>query len=141
VRPAIGGLRVDRTRTERVETVFQAMADNGYATSTIDHAWSYLNQACQFALRRRRIKTNPVADVLLPTARPSRRRKSLTIEQVQTLLTVAIPKDPRPALWLTGLMCGLRPGELTGLRWPLVEIDSDDPHLRPRQGCRSCRPR
>ena len=42
---------------------------------------------------------------------------------------MAIPKDPRPALWLTGLVCGLRPGELTGLRWPLVNIDSDDPHL------------
>jgi integrase len=65
---------------------------------------------------------------------PGRRRaatgaSSFTIEQVQTLLTVAIPNDPRPALWLTGLMCGLRPGELTGLRWPLVDIDSDEPHL------------
>jgi hypothetical protein len=53
---------------------------------------------------------------LLPTARPPRKRKSFTIEQVQTLLTVAIPKDSRPALWLTGLMCGPRPSELTGLR-------------------------
>jgi integrase len=129
VRPEIGGLWVDRTQTERLEKVFTKMADAGYATSTIDHAWQYLNQACQYALRRRKIKTNPVADVLLPTARPSRQRKSLTIEQVQALLTVAIPKDPRPALWLTGLMCGLRPGELTGLRWPLVDIDSDDPHI------------
>jgi integrase len=67
--------------------------------------------------------------VLLPTARPPRQRKSFTIAQVQTLLTVAISKDPRPALWLTGLMCGLRPGELAGLRWPLVDIDSDDPHV------------
>jgi site-specific recombinase XerC len=73
------------------------MDDNGYATSTIDHAWSYLNQACQNALRHRKIKTNPVADVLLPTARPPRQRKSLSVEQVQTLLTVVIPKDPRPA--------------------------------------------
>ena len=32
-------------------------------------------------------------------------------------------------MWLTGLMCGPRPGELTGLRWPLVDIDSDDPHI------------
>ena len=83
VRPVIGGLRVDRTRTERVETVFQAMADNGYATSTIDHAWSYLNQACLLALRHRKIKTNPVADVLLPQARAPRQRKSFTIEQVR----------------------------------------------------------
>jgi hypothetical protein len=48
------------------------MDDNGYATSTIDHTWSYLNQACQYTLRQRKIKTNPVADVLLPTARPPR---------------------------------------------------------------------
>ena len=43
-------------------------------------------------LRRRRIKPNPVADVLLPTARPPRQRKSLTIEQVQTLLTWQSPR-------------------------------------------------
>ena len=33
VRLVIGRLRVDRTRTERVEQVLQKMADNGYATS------------------------------------------------------------------------------------------------------------
>jgi hypothetical protein len=38
VRPQIGGLRVDRTQTPRVEQVFAVMADGGYATSTIDHA-------------------------------------------------------------------------------------------------------
>jgi integrase len=26
-------------------------------------------------------------------------------------------------------MCGLRPGELAGLRWPLVDIDSDSPNI------------
>lgn len=33
VRPAIGPLWVDRTSTERLERVFAAMADDGYATS------------------------------------------------------------------------------------------------------------
>ena len=32
-------------------------------------------------------------------------------------------------MWLTGLMCGLRPGELAGLRWPFVDRDSDNPSL------------
>lgn len=32
-------------------------------------------------------------------------------------------------MWLTGLMCGLRPGELAGLRWPFVDIDSDESNL------------
>ncbi len=129
VRPVIGHQWVDRTTTERLEALFKDMADNKYATSTIDRTWNYLNQACQHAQRARRIKTNPAADVLLPARRPSKPRKSLTLEQAEKLITKGIPKDPRPAMWLTGLMCGLRPGELAGLRWPFVDIDSDEPSL------------
>jgi integrase len=32
-------------------------------------------------------------------------------------------------MWLTGLMCGLRPGELIGLRWPYVHLDDENPRL------------
>lgn len=129
VRPVIGHQWVDRTTTERLEALFRDMADRKYATSTIDRTWNYLNQACQHAQRARRIKTNPTADVLLPAKRPSKPRKSLTIEQAEKLITVGIPKDARPAMWLTGLMCGLRPGELAGLRWPFIDIESDEPSL------------
>jgi integrase len=129
VRPAIGVLWVDRTRTERIEKLFGRMAEGGYATSTIDHAWDYLNQACHHALRRQRIKRNPVEDALLPEARPAKQRKSLTIEQARRILFESIPADPHPAMWLTGLMCGLRPGELAGLRWPFVDIESGDPAI------------
>ncbi|MEO1064747.1 MAG: site-specific integrase [Actinomycetota bacterium] len=129
VLPVIGELRVDRTTTRRLEELFQSMSDRGYATSTIDRNWNYLNQALQFGVRERRIKTNPAADVLLPAMKPSKQRKSFTVEQAQVLLTEAIPADPRPAMWLTALMCGLRPGELAGLRWPFVDVDSDHPSL------------
>lgn len=129
VRPVIGALWVDRTSTERLESLFSAMAERGYATSTIDRNWNYLNQACQHAQRQRTIKTNPAANVLLPERRASKPRKSFTIEQAQRLLTDAIPADSRPAMWLTGLMCGLRPGELAGLRWCFVDVDSDQPSI------------
>lgn len=129
VLPVIGKLRVDRTSTERLEELFNSMAASDYATSTIDRNWNYLNQACQLALRERRIRTNPAAGVLLPAVRPSKPRKSFTTEQAERLLAEAIPADSRPAMWLTGLMCGLRPGELAGLRWPYVDIDSDAPTI------------
>lgn len=55
-----------------MEQVFPMMADAGYATSTIDHTWTYLNQACLYAQRRgTTIKTRTAADVLLPEARPA----------------------------------------------------------------------
>jgi integrase len=129
VRPALGALWVDRTTTERIESLFARMAEAGYATSTIDRTWGYLNQACQYALRGRRIRTNPVQDALLPEARPPKQRKALTVDQVRGILLQAIPEDPNPAMWLTGLMCGLRPGELAGLRWLFVDIDSDEPTI------------
>lgn len=105
------------------------MARDGYSTSTVDRTWLYLNQACQWALRQRQIKTNPAAEALLPAARPAKARKSLTIEQAQRLLVDAIPGSTRPAMWVTGLMCGLRPGELAGLRWPFVDIDGNHPSI------------
>jgi hypothetical protein len=52
------------------------------------------------ALRRGVIKANPAADVLLPAARPPRKRKSFTAEEVGRLLRV--PQDARPALWMRG---------------------------------------
>jgi hypothetical protein len=39
VRPIIGPLWVDRTKTERVEDVFKKMATAEYATSTVDRTW------------------------------------------------------------------------------------------------------
>ncbi len=129
VRPSVGPLWVDRTSTERLESVFAAMDAAGKSTSTIDRSWNYLNQACQFALRQRIVKRNPAADVLLPARKPSKKRKSFTLEQAERLLADAIPADPRPAMWLTALMCGLRPGELVGLRWPFVDLDGDDPTI------------
>lgn len=128
VLPVIGGLRVDRTTTARLEGLFESMVPT-HATSTIDRNWNYLNQALQHGVRNRTVKTNPAADVLLPAKRPSKPRRSLSLDQVQVLITEAIPADPRPAMWLTGLMCGLRPGELAGLRWPYVDVDSDAPSI------------
>ncbi len=127
VAPAVGSLRVERTSTQRVERIFASMAAAGYASSTIDRTWGYLNQACVWAVRERAIKISPVADVLLPESRPPKHRRSLSVDQVERLVRDAIPADPNPAMWLTGLMCGLRPGELAGLRWPYVDLDDDAP--------------
>ncbi|MCU0270302.1 MAG: site-specific integrase [Acidimicrobiales bacterium] len=128
VLPKIGSLKVDRTTTRRIEELFEAMVAT-HATSTIDRNWNYLNQALQHGVRNRTIKTNPAAGVLLPAKRPPKERRSFSLEQTRVLVTEAIPADPRPAMWLTGLMCGLRPGELAGLRWPYVDIDSATPSI------------
>jgi hypothetical protein len=115
--------------------VFACMGGSGLATSTIDHTWDYLNQACRHALRRQRVRTNPVQDALLPEARPPKERKARTVEQARRILFDAIPDDRNPAMWLTGLMCGLRPGELAGCgQGPTFLVRQID-----ARGARQCR--
>jgi len=139
--PAIGLRRVERTTTPRLEELFERMSAAGYATSTVDRTWGYLNQACEWAVRQRMVQTNPAAEVLLPARRPARQRRSLTIDQVEVLIRDAIPADSQPAMWLTALMSGLRPGELAGLRWPFVDIDSEAPVLEVAERAQEIRAR
>jgi hypothetical protein len=88
------------------------MAAAGYATSTIHHTGSTsTRRACT------RSVSAVQSRIRRPTCcspRPDRPRKSFTVEQLERLLIDAIPQDARPAVRLTGLMCGLRPGELAG---------------------------
>ena len=108
VRPVIGHLWVDRTATERLEEMFAAMAAQGKprAPSTAPGTTSTRPASSPCASGG---QANPAADVLLPARQPSKARKSFTIEQAESLLMEAIPADPRPAMWLTGLMCGFGP--------------------------------
>lgn len=106
--------------------------------------------------RRGRLATfNEVLDEWLSPGCPSavagtrtrhaRQKSDATIDNARRLLAIHV----RPAvgsLWVdrtrtarveevfaamdeTGLMCGLRSDELAGLRWPLVDIDSDEPSI------------
>lgn len=129
VRPAVGPLVVDRTSTDTVEAIFERMAAAELSKSWVNKTWQHLNSALVFGNRKKRTQTNPAADALLPACRPPQERKSLTLDQAVHLITEVLPTDRRPALWLTGLLCGLRPGEIWGLRWPYVDIDSETPQV------------
>lgn len=132
--PNIGALWVDATGTARLEKVFTDMDKAGLSTSTINKSWQTLNTGVAWGKREGLNKTNPASDCILPEARAPRERKSLTLEEATRLIEQAIPQDPRPAMWLTTLMCGLRPGEMLGLRWCYLDLDSDAPaiHIKER---------
>ena len=61
--------------------------------------------------------------------RPS---KAMTAEQLGDFLVV-IDGTEDEAIWLTMVGCGLRPGEVCGLRWTDLELDADPPLLHVRQ--------
>ncbi|MGP8179166.1 MAG: tyrosine recombinase XerC [Steroidobacteraceae bacterium] len=119
---ALGNVPVHRLTTRQVESMLQDMADEGLATATIAATRSVLRRALRRAQRDGLASRNvaELADVPHGTVRKSR---SMTLAQVGQLLA----SDMTPwwrAFITTGIMCGLRPGELLGLTWDDIDLDA-----------------
>jgi integrase len=116
---AIGAVKVVALSPSQVERLLGGMARGGYATSTIASTRSVLVRAIRRAQRDGLVARN-VAE-LVPCPRGTRREsRSMTVAQVEQLLKAELSSWWRAYLY-TGIMCGLRPGELLGLRWEDVD--------------------
>ncbi len=123
IKPALGGRRVRDLEPEDVERLLAAMAKVGKSRSSINRVRSYLGQELAVAERRGKVARNVARISEMPaTSRPAARR-TLTPEQAARLLQAA-SGDRLEGLIVVGLMLGLRPGELTGLRWFDVDLDA-----------------
>lgn len=114
----------------QVEAALSALVGQGYATQTIRMSRSVLVRAIRRAQRDGLVARN-VAE-LVPCPRGTvRESRSMTVAQAGALLSASAEISP----WLrgyvyTGIMCGLRPGELLGLRWQ--DVDFGDQVIRVR---------
>src|SRR6266487_4363716 len=116
---AVGPIKVVTFSPAQVERLLTGMVRDGYATSTIAMTRSVLIRAIRRAQRDGLVGRN-VAE-LVPCPRGTRREsRSMTVAQVEQLLRAELSPWWRAYLY-TGIMCGLRPGELLGPRWEDVD--------------------
>ena len=116
----LGKIKVARLTVTQVERLLEGMAAGGYAADTMRRTRSLLRLAIRRAQRDGRILRN-VAELAEIPAGPRRQSKSMTLPQIRALLSLKLNKWWR-AYIVTALMCGLRPGELLGLRWEDVDF-------------------
>jgi integrase len=108
-------------------------AGDGMSSSSLTRIHTTLTRALKWAQRRGEVYRN-VSDLVETPAGTHRPSEALTVAQVQTVLDTA--KDDRlEALWRVGLILGMRPGKLTGLRWEDVDFDKDPGCLRHHASC------
>lgn len=120
--PALGSKRLRDLSPEDVERLLDKMAAAGRSHRTIVRVKSYLGQALAVAQSRRKVSWNVARVAEMPeTAEPSERR-SLTPDEAKAVLAAA-EGHRLEGLFVTAMMLGLRPGELTGLCWDDVDLD------------------
>lgn len=122
--PAIGGVMLHSLTPEHVQTMLNGIARSGRSPSTVSQTRRVLRRALQQAVEWRRLRDNPAAIVRAPRI-PTAERSILEPDQARALLAAATKADDHlEPLYALALASGLRQGELLGLRWSRVDLDS-----------------
>ena len=122
VNPALGHLRLTRLTPQLVSQLHVDLQEKGLAPKTITLVHNMLHKALSQAVLWGQMAVNPAAAVAPP--RPVRKEvRPLTSAQAQRLLAAAV-SDRLHALYTVALTCGLRQGELLGLRWQDMDLDA-----------------
>lgn len=128
LKPSIGRRRLRDLTPDDVEAMLRARAAAGMARSSLVRIHNVLARALRHAERRGAVARNVATLVDVP-AGSARTARSLTIDQAKRLLQAA-DGDRLEALYKTGLMLGLRPGELLALHWSDINFDTGVLHVR-----------
>jgi integrase len=126
VRPRIGQLQLASVTGLTLTKLYAELLAGGgkhgkpLSPTTVRLAHRVLSKALEDAVEARLLAANPARRAKVP----KRRRVEMqtwTAEQATAFLAAAAD-DPLYACWLLALVCGLRRGELAGLRWSDLDL-------------------
>jgi integrase len=118
--PALGRRRLSELRPTHVDEFYDSLRDRGLAEATIRQTHAILSKALNDAKRKGLLIVNPV-DLADPPGTEKAKRRQLTLAQAHAALDAA-GDDPR---WWLALFCGMRQGEVLGLRWEDINFTTD----------------
>ncbi|MGB6454853.1 MAG: tyrosine-type recombinase/integrase [Streptosporangiaceae bacterium] len=122
--PRWGGQRIGRLLPEQLEDGYAEMRARGLAASSIRKVHAILSSAYEIEVRRGNVARNP-CKLVEPPRLGQPKKAALTQQQARAVLDV-VGSRRNAARWSVGLACGLRQGEVLGLRWPYVNLDSGE---------------
>jgi integrase len=126
--PALGHIRIDELRPLDVQAYLNAKAASGLAPRTVAYHRNILRQALGHAERIELVGRN-LAKLARPPRIPRREVRPLSPDEARAFLG-AISGDRLEALYLLAIGCGLRQGEILGLRWSDVDLDAGTVRVR-----------
>lgn len=124
IKEELGSRRLSKLKADDVEAMLDREGPSGaLSRDTLTKLRSTMVQILDFAVRRGIAVKNPAVYATVPaTASKGVTARSLTIDEARVFFA-ACEKEPLGRMFRLGLLVGMRPGELAGLRWSDVDLD------------------
>ncbi|GAA2492300.1 site-specific integrase [Terrabacter carboxydivorans] len=127
--PGLGRRRLRELTADDVD-VWLAKEAQTASTSTLSKLLSILRRSIDRQMARDRVKRNVVLLCQVPSGRPGRASKALTLEQAKALLSAAESTEMNAYISVS-LLTGARTEELRALTWAHVDLDGSPSQTPP----------
>lgn len=133
--PNLGAVKLRRLTPDRIEGFYLAMREsggeraNGIAPATIRQCHAVLRRALARAVRLRQISVNPAASAEPPSI-PHQERAVPGAQDVEALLAACRDDIDLRDLVLLADQTGARAGEVCGIRWADVNLETGEVAIR-----------
>ncbi|MBZ5679194.1 MAG: hypothetical protein LAO24_03700 [Acidobacteriia bacterium] len=126
---AFAGLNLKDYQTHHATRFLTALAERRLGVRTIAHIRSLASGMFRHALRLKRIQVNPWRDAgSLTAAKKPEATQAYTLEQAEAISNALTDCPPAQLVFCFAAFMGLRPGEISALKWQ--DIDDDWIHIR-----------
>jgi integrase len=120
--PHLGNVRLQALTAGHLNTLYRTLEQEGLSVSTRRQTHAVLSRACKDAVRWGKLVRSPAA-LADPPSIPRTRVQAWTAKELSRFLEHARADRPFP-LWRLASTTGLRRGELLGLTWRCLDLES-----------------
>lgn len=128
IKPALGRIKLSNLNAIHLQRLYREKLDSGLSGSTVQKAHHALHKALSQAVRWNLIPRNP-ADAVKAPAASTKEMHPLSAPDARRLLEAA-RGDRLEALYVLAVHTGMRRGELLGLQWADVDLDTATVRVR-----------
>jgi integrase len=122
IKPTLGSIKLDKLNAMQLEKLYRQKLDSGLSARRVRYIHVTIRKALKDAVRLQVLSRN-IADAAIPPRQTKTEIEPLTQDQMRSLLDVA-KGDKLHAFYVLAITTGMRQGELLGLQWKDVDLDS-----------------
>lgn len=128
IAPALGKLTLEQVTPQRIQSLLNEKHAGGLAPRSVQYVHAVLRAALRKAVEWNLVARNAALAAKPPRVTP-KEVQALTLDQAKAILE-AFKGQPLEALVTTALALGLRQGEVLGLRWSDLDLDTGAVEVR-----------